>query len=1146
MRFRQHLSETIRLATPVALFHVSDMITVLVDTVMVGHLGRTELAAATFANAVTIVPFLFSVGFSIAITPLAGAFWAAGNTDDARRMVRVGAWSSMGLSVLVTVALLALIPFLHLFGSPQNVVQTSIPFYIWFVLSFIPRTGFGVFKQTAEAMANTRIAMIIALSSNALNIVLNWIFIYGYVGVPAFGVEGAGIGTFIARSAGFIAAWLVFAKSDFFVDMRKTVHSSIATRVSVMKDFIAICKTGIPIGGQVVVEITAFAMGALMIGNFGEVPLSSHQIAINLAAVTFMVALGIGSASTIRVSHLRGQNNMHEAFRAARAALLLVFVFECITAILFITLRDVLPRMYTFDIEVITLASTLLIYAAAFQLFDGLQAVGLAVLRGYNDVKIPALIAIVAYLVVSLPVSAYCAFTLHWGAAGVWVGYLAGLIVASVGFLWRVLRVHAVRGVVPCIVFCMCAYSMQAEVLINTHSKATIPDRLCPGAVFSISGLSTVADSIEIEVILNPLSIPPFFRTYVGASDSQATVPNLVAPDVRGALTIWIIIRDVRQLSQFPPDTNKGVILVVDCCANAVMNGAFSRVTTGGSCFPVDYQTDLDFGNEPLGGAGCRPSFDAPGQIASESSARFKSPAFEGFSHTPVTGGDFFLFGDPIANVKERAWIQNQPVYGGRAYHAVAWVRNVEKIIRTPGPITNLRMMLVARQNGVADTIDREEFLQYDANPTVAWKELSGVYTPPSDGEVELAVVVESITSGGIGYGFGIDDISFIPTLAGLDAGSDVNICKGASAQLNPQIPAGATFFWRNAAGITDTLSMNPIVKPSDTTTYTLVIVNAYACVDSATVTVNVIEADSIVISTVDSVLCALESTVLRGPKGATSYQWRLNNVNIGNATSDTLFVTQPGLYTLTSASPFGCTLFSNTIQVYFQAPSVITAMLDTTLAAYPLRIGTVVDIPVIVRRNVPVGTPLPLETVTVHVSAPASVLVPQDEYRHSPITTARVVVATTQPFTNIDTVHIRWLVCLGLEDTAQMQVRIEQSTDQCASFASWVSYALPVEICRADGDRLVYAGEPLRVVAVSPQPADDEVNVDIYALEIGRTTLDVVSPTGTQLHSTFTDIDMSGFYRLIVPTNNLSSGTYLLIVRGPNTIARSIMRVVR
>lgn len=445
MRFRQHLSETLRLATPVALFHVSDMITVLVDTVMVGHLGSVSLGATTFANAITIVPFLFSVGFSIAITPLAGAFWAAGNVDHARRMVRVGAWSSMGLSVLVTIGLLALIPFLHLFGSPPDVVQTSVPFYIWFVLSFIPRTGFGVFKQTAEAMANTRIAMIIALSSNALNIVLNWIFIYGNVGVPAFGVEGAGIGTFIARSAGFAAAWIVFAKSDFFVQMRKSIHSSIATRASVLQDFIAICKTGIPIGGQIVLEIAAFAFGALMIGNFGAVSLSAHQVAINLAALTFMVALGIGSASTIRVSHLRGQNDLREAFRAGRAALLIVLAFECVTALLFISFRNVLPLMYTTEIAVIELSATLLLYAALFQLFDGIQVVGLGVLRGYNDVKIPTLIALVAYVVVSLPVSAYCAFTLNWGAAGVWVGYLAGLIVASIGYVWRIERVHTVR-----------------------------------------------------------------------------------------------------------------------------------------------------------------------------------------------------------------------------------------------------------------------------------------------------------------------------------------------------------------------------------------------------------------------------------------------------------------------------------------------------------------------------------------------------------------------------------------------------------------------------------------------------------------------------------------------------------------------------
>ncbi len=443
MRFRQHLSETIRLATPVALFHVSDMITVMADTIMVGHLGSVPLAATTFANAVTIVPFLFSVGFSIAITPLAGAFWAAGNLDHARRMVRVGMWSSMGVSVIVTIALIALIPFLHVFGSPPDVVQMSIPFYIWFVLSFIPRTGFGVFKQTAEAMANTRVAMIIALSSNALNILLNWIFIYGNLGVPAFGVEGAGIGTFIARLAGFLVAWLVFAKSDFFRPLRKSIHSSIATRASTMKDFIAMCKTGIPIGGQIVLEIAAFAIGALMIGTLGAVPLAAHQVAINLAAMTFMVALGIGSASTIRVSHLRGQNDMPQALRAARAALLLVLAFECLSALGFIAFRHMLPLVYTSDVYVIELAATLLLYAAAFQLFDGIQAVGLGVLRGYNDVKIPTLIALLAYVGVSLPISALCAFYLGWGAAGVWIGFLTGLIVASIGYVWRIERVHA-------------------------------------------------------------------------------------------------------------------------------------------------------------------------------------------------------------------------------------------------------------------------------------------------------------------------------------------------------------------------------------------------------------------------------------------------------------------------------------------------------------------------------------------------------------------------------------------------------------------------------------------------------------------------------------------------------------------------------
>lgn len=428
------LRPLVRLAMPVAISQVSDMVTVAADTIMVGRVGTLPLAAVTLGNSITIIGLLFAVGFTIAITPLAGTAYARRDMADMARQVKSGSIVSGGMAILITTVLLILSLFLDRFGAPADVVVLARPFYIWIVLSILPRIGFGIFKQTAEAMSNTRVALIVSIAGNLTNVALNWVFIYGNFGMPAMGAAGAGLATFLSRVLMVAIVLWIFMSSPFFLRLRAALRSTIHTPLRHLKESFDM---GFPIAGQIVLEIAAFALGAVMMGSLGAVSLAAHQVAMNLAGFTFMVALGIGSAATIRISHFRGLQDRHNLKSAGKAALLLVLGYNVVTAIVFLTLRHWLPTWYSTDPAVIDLASHLLVFAGMFQLFDGVQCVGLGILRGMADVRVPTLLSLVAYGCISLPVSYLCAFTLGMGPGGIWIGYLVGLMTAAVAYVIR-------------------------------------------------------------------------------------------------------------------------------------------------------------------------------------------------------------------------------------------------------------------------------------------------------------------------------------------------------------------------------------------------------------------------------------------------------------------------------------------------------------------------------------------------------------------------------------------------------------------------------------------------------------------------------------------------------------------------------------
>jgi MATE family multidrug resistance protein len=371
---------------------------------------------------------LFGLGLFLGVTPLTAH--ARGANDD--RLVATVMKSGFALSALllpvITLISWSLVWLMPHMGQPEEVARLAIPYYLTLVVSIIPFLFFALLKQIGEGLGNTLMAMVATILSNLLNVVLNYILIFGKMGFPKLGLLGAGYATLISRIAMPLLLYAGFMHlrsiRHYFVLMRTVQASSNQIR--------KIFSVGLPISGQLVLEVSAFTLSAVMMGWLGDVPLASHQVAMGLASFTFMVANGVAMATTIRVSFQLGTRNFESMERVSFSAMHLVLTYMGLCGLGFLIFRHQLPYIFTNDARVIHMSASLLVIAALFQLFDGLQVVCLGILRGFADVRAPMAIAGFSYLVVGLSVSYFCAFTLKMGAEGIWYGFLAGLVVAGI------------------------------------------------------------------------------------------------------------------------------------------------------------------------------------------------------------------------------------------------------------------------------------------------------------------------------------------------------------------------------------------------------------------------------------------------------------------------------------------------------------------------------------------------------------------------------------------------------------------------------------------------------------------------------------------------------------------------------------------
>jgi len=426
--YYQHYKANLQIAGPIVAGQLGVMATSLVDTAMVGQVGKVPLAAASLANSCFYLLVLLVIGAAVGITPLVGK--ALGEKDHREiSAILKNSFFFYGLyGGVIAVLMFLLAPVLGHLDQPDETVVEAIPYFEILCLSVFPWTLFLVFQQFTEGLAITLPAMGINLGSNLVNVVLNYMLIFGHWGAPAMGLEGAGWATLISRILMMVVMFIYLFRAR---SVRQYVKEAWQTKISA--PLIArMVKLGTPIALQQIFELGAFTVGAIMVGWHGSDEQAAHHIALMVVATTYRMATGVASTATVRISRFLGERDTFGISRAAYSNMILVVAFMGVCTLIMIFWGEPITQIFSQDAGVVKSAAALVFIAAFFQLFDGIQAVALGALRGLHDVKVPTFIAVIAYWVIMMPLCYYLSEMKEMGATGVWIGFVVGLFLTSV------------------------------------------------------------------------------------------------------------------------------------------------------------------------------------------------------------------------------------------------------------------------------------------------------------------------------------------------------------------------------------------------------------------------------------------------------------------------------------------------------------------------------------------------------------------------------------------------------------------------------------------------------------------------------------------------------------------------------------------
>lgn len=408
-----------------------------IDNVMVGQLGTAELAAVSLGNSFMFIAMSLGIGFSTAITPLIAEADSANNFDTAKSTFKHGLFLCTTLGIALFLMVFFAKPLMYLMKQPEEVVALAIPYLDLVAFSLIPLVVFQAFKQFSDGLSMTKYPMYAILVANITNVILNYVLIFGKFGFPELGIVGGAYGTLISRFFMVACLWLLLAKNERSKAFVTNIKFFVLEKLMLKK----IINLGAPSAMQMFFEVAIFTAAIWLSGLLGKNPQAANQIALNLSSMTFMVAMGLGVASMVRIGNQKGLQNYVELRRIAFSIFFMAIILAVFFGVIFFVFHKELPKLYVAyndaqnladNMEVVSIAAQLLIAAAIFQISDSIQVVMLAALRGLQDVNIPTIITLISYWLIGFPISYYFGKEDQLGSFGIWLGLLAGLSTAAV------------------------------------------------------------------------------------------------------------------------------------------------------------------------------------------------------------------------------------------------------------------------------------------------------------------------------------------------------------------------------------------------------------------------------------------------------------------------------------------------------------------------------------------------------------------------------------------------------------------------------------------------------------------------------------------------------------------------------------------
>lgn len=426
--YKENLIKTLVLAFPVMLGQFGHIMVGVVDTAMVGLIGTNQQAAIALASSVYTIILVFGLGISFGVTPLVAEADSQKDFSKNTALLKHSIIINLIWGVSICLLMTSLSFGFKLLDQEPKVVSLAIPFFNVLMLSIIPMSLYAGLKQFCEGLSDTRMAMYISVGTNILNVLLNYVLIFGKYGFPEMGMIGAAWASFFSRVVMAIGMLGYIRYSERYRNYWKDLKLSKSTR----KTFYNILSIGVPTGLQWVFEIGAFSFAVVMIGWISPTAQAAHQIAVSLAAVTYMISTGISAATSVRVANQFGLSSKTGIKTAAYSGIILTTILMSCCTLFYILFQKELPAMFSNSDEVIAIATLLIIIVAFFQISDGIQSVELGILRGIKDVKTPTIITFIAYWIIGLPSGYILGFNFQLGAEGVWYGLALGLLSSAV------------------------------------------------------------------------------------------------------------------------------------------------------------------------------------------------------------------------------------------------------------------------------------------------------------------------------------------------------------------------------------------------------------------------------------------------------------------------------------------------------------------------------------------------------------------------------------------------------------------------------------------------------------------------------------------------------------------------------------------